>query len=197
MWRALRISVLLIALIVVAGVTWGDRFRTTRWTETLWVGVFPVNGDGSRTVDEYIAGLDSADFRDIEVFFAQEGAVHGLRLEQPVRMDLHPAVSRPPPQLDAGAGFLARASWILRLRYYGWRMAGDTFADVRVFLVYHDAERTQVAPDSRGLQRGLMAVAHVFATESMAAQNNIVVAHEVLHTLGASDKYDPASNLPL
>jgi hypothetical protein len=31
----------------------------------------------------------------------------------------------------------------------------------------------------------------------MAAQNNIVVAHEVLHTLGASDKYDPASNLPL
>ena len=27
--------------------------------------------------------------------------------------------------------------------------------------------------------------------------NNVIIAHEFLHTLGASDKYDPADGLPL
>lgn len=31
----------------------------------------------------------------------------------------------------------------------------------------------------------------------MAKQNNVVIAHEFLHTLGATDKYDPATNQPL
>ena len=28
-------------------------------------------------------------------------------------------------------------------------------------------------------------------------ENNIVIAHELLHTVGASDKYDPRTNQPL
>ena len=31
----------------------------------------------------------------------------------------------------------------------------------------------------------------------MSRQNNVVIAHEFLHTLGATDKYDPATNQPL
>jgi hypothetical protein len=31
----------------------------------------------------------------------------------------------------------------------------------------------------------------------MASQNNIVITHEFLHTLGASDKYDFANNQPV
>jgi hypothetical protein len=31
----------------------------------------------------------------------------------------------------------------------------------------------------------------------MAGSNNIVVAHEMLHTLGATDKYDPNTGAPL
>jgi hypothetical protein len=30
----------------------------------------------------------------------------------------------------------------------------------------------------------------VFATDEQRAQNNVVIAHELLHTLGATDKYD-------
>jgi hypothetical protein len=43
----------------------------------------------------------------------------------------------------------------------------------------------------------MIGVVHAFASRSQAAQNNVVIAHELLHTLGATDKYDPASNLPL
>jgi hypothetical protein len=31
----------------------------------------------------------------------------------------------------------------------------------------------------------------------MSGSNNVVIAHEILHTLGASDKYDPATLAPL
>jgi hypothetical protein len=31
----------------------------------------------------------------------------------------------------------------------------------------------------------------------MSGTNNVVILHEMLHTLGATDKYDRASNMPL
>jgi hypothetical protein len=31
----------------------------------------------------------------------------------------------------------------------------------------------------------------------MTGSNNIVITHEMLHTLGATDKYDPSSGAPL
>ena len=30
----------------------------------------------------------------------------------------------------------------------------------------------------------------------MTRQNNVIITHEFLHTLGATDKYDPATNRP-
>jgi hypothetical protein len=47
------------------------------------------------------------------------------------------------------------------------------------------------------MQKGLLGVVHTFAQRSMAGSNSIVIAHELLHTLGATDKYDPASGAPL
>ena len=38
---------------------------------------------------------------------------------------------------------------------------------------------------------------HVFASRAQADENKIVIAHELLHTVGATDKYDPATNQPL
>jgi hypothetical protein len=40
-------------------------------------------------------------------------------------------------------------------------------------------------------------VVHAFASEKMAARNNVVIAHEMLHTLGASDKYDLSNGQPI
>jgi hypothetical protein len=40
-------------------------------------------------------------------------------------------------------------------------------------------------------------VVHAFASREHRGGNNVVIAHEILHTLGASDKYDPATLAPL
>jgi hypothetical protein len=46
------------------------------------------------------------------------------------------------------------------------------------------------------LRKGLIAVANVFADRSARGSNQVVFAHELLHTLGATDKYDPHNGLP-
>ena len=68
---------------------------------------------------------------------------------------------------------------------------------IRIFVLYHDPSFTRSVPHSVGMQKGLIGVVHAFADRGMTGANNVVIAHEILHTLGASDKYDLASLAPL
>jgi len=197
MWRVLRIGILSTILAFVALGAYVDRWRTTDWNNTLWVGVFPVNADGRDATEAYISRLMADDFRDVEAFFAREAGAFGVGLDRPVRVQLYPAVDEAPPWLDPGAAVPARMWWSLRTRYYSWRVAGDGLADIRVFVLYHDPEHTFAVPHSLGLQKGLLGIVHAYAGTAFDATNNVVLAHEVLHTLGATDKYDPATTQPL
>ena len=47
-----------------------------------------------------------------------------------------------------------------------------------------------------GLTKGLIGVVYAFAAPEMNGENNVVIAHELLHTLGATDKYRPADDAP-
>jgi hypothetical protein len=62
---------------------------------------------------------------------------------------------------------------------------------------YHDPAVSPRLPHSTGLQKGLIGVVNAFAASDLEGSNNVVIAHELLHTLGATDKYDPSGNLPL
>ncbi len=200
MWRNLRIAVLLLVLIWAAGHTWLERIGSKRWQEPLWVGIFPVNADGSQAAQSYIAGLDEREFGDIEKFVAREAHRYGKTLEQPVHIALYPQVSHMPPQLQHDAGMLGIMVWSLRLRWFAWRsidLGGRAPPRVRLFVLYHDPQLLQIIPDSHGMQKGLLGVVHAFALSSMAGSNSIVITHELLHTLGATDKYDPGSGKPL
>lgn len=196
MWRALRIAILLLALLVALGVTWGDRYRTTRWQDTLWIGVFPVSADGRPATARYIAGLGPGQFAAIEAFFAREAAAFGVGIERPVKVVKFPQVTEAPPVLAPGAGALGHALWSLRARLYAWREAREAVADIRVFVLYHDPAHAVAVPHSLGLQKGLLGFVHAWASNDMTEANNVVIAHEVLHTLGATDKYDAATNQP-
>src|SRR5690606_4118315 len=69
-------------------------------------------------------------------------------------------------------------------------------ADIVVFAQYHDGDAEPVLDRSLALEKGLVAVANLFADAGARGANQVVLAHEILHTLGATDKYDPATNLP-
>jgi len=58
MWRGLRIAFLTLVLVVVAGQALIDRFSTSSWKRTVYVGAFPVGADGSPVTRDYLAQLD-------------------------------------------------------------------------------------------------------------------------------------------
>jgi hypothetical protein len=198
-WKALRIAVLLLVLIIVAAGAWLDRKGSTSWKEPLWVGIYPINADGSASADRYIDSLSEATFADIETFFEREGPRFKAGLAQPVHMVLYPRSSQLPPSLPQGASRLSVMLWSLKLRWFASRASaapGRAPPRVRLFVLYHDPQSLTSVPDSHGMQKGLVGVIHAFADKSMARTNNVVVAHELLHTLGATDKYVDGTGQP-
>ena len=68
--------------------------------------------------------------------------------------------------------------------------------DIQIFAIYQPGLAGRALPDSVGLTKGLYAIANLYADHSAAGANDVVIAHELLHTLGATDKYDPATGRP-
>jgi hypothetical protein len=199
-WKTIRITVLLIVLVIVAGRTWLDRVESQSWKNPLWVGIYPLNADGSPTAQTYIDELAQGDFTAIETFFEREAHRFGVTLDQPIHVELYPEGKQLPPQLSPETGPLGVIWWSLKMRWFALhasKVSGRTPSRIRIFVLYHDPISLQTMPDSHGLQKGLIGVVHAFAAKSMAGSNNIVIAHELLHTLGATDKYDLGTGAPL
>lgn len=196
----LRKSLLLYILILVAGGSWLVTQRSTSWTEPLWVAIYPISADASGQSAKYMESLDHATFAAIETFIAEEAKHYGVALAQPVRVVLGNRVTEQPPAPPEAGNVLQVMLWSLRLRYWTWRVdKGDAPppSDVEIYVRYFDPESHPVLAHSLGLQKGLVGVVNAFASRRQAGSNNVVIAHELLHTLGASDKYDPATNQPL
>jgi len=197
-FKTLRILILLAILVVVGAGTWLARLRTTAWDLPLRVAIFPINADASSATDRYIRSLTVDAFEPIAAFTRQEGARYGLALSTPVEVFLAPEIGRVPPLPPFGGNALRVALWSLQMRYWAWVNAAydGPKPHVRVFVLYHDPDRVTRLSHSLGLQKGLIGVVNAFAFEKQAAQNDVVIAHELLHTLGATDKYDPRTNQP-
>jgi hypothetical protein len=65
-----------------------------------------------------------------------------------------------------------------------------------MFVLYHDPALTPTVPHSLGLMKGLIGVVYAFAAPEMNGENDVVIAHELLHTVGATDKYDFVDDSP-
>lgn len=199
MWKTIRIVILLALLGAVAGNALLERARTHQWDRPVRVGLFPVAGDASPATAAYVRSLKHEEFADIEAFFANEAKRLQLGLDTPISVELYPDPGLAPPPMPVGGNPVAVIWWSLGMRLYAWRHGqapdGGT-PPIRIFLVYHDPALSPQVPHSAGLEKGLLGVTHVFATSRMRGDNNIVIAHELLHTLGATDEYDARTNLP-
>jgi hypothetical protein len=195
-----RLALLLAVLAFVALSAWLDHARSTDWNDPLRVTIYPIAAEGDAHTRNYLATLTDSDFDDTEAFFARQAREHGVALEEPFRIRLSGAAPGLPPAPPASPGPFSVALWSLKLRFWAARVAwNDSLPkpDIQVFAIYHAPSATQAAPDSLGLSKGLMAITHLFAGREAAGSNQVVLAHELLHTLGATDKYDPATGQPL
>lgn len=194
----LRLALLLAVLAFVALGAWLDRARSRDWDAPLRVTVYPIATAGE--VREYVRALEPDDFAAITAFLQEQSQLYDLALAEPVRVRVSHAAGESPPTLGDRPGVLSAMWWSLRMRFWAARVAWNDplpDPDVQVFALYHRGVGAAAVPDSVGLSKGLMAVAHLYADPDAAATNQVVLTHELLHTLGATDKYDRATGLPL
>jgi len=190
MHRNIRILILLVVLLFVAGLTLYERSRARDWSRPLQVSIYPVALDASST--GYVHSLSVDDFREIGDFLQAEAARWKKPSVPAPQFNLRPAVTRLPP-LGRPTSGLESIAYTLKLRWYVFRNTPfrENFGTVRVFVLYHPLIFDKALPHSLGLKKGLVGLVHAFADKSQQRQNSVVLAHELLHTLGATDKYGP------
>lgn len=200
MLRRLRIATLLYVLGFVAAAQFFTARNAADWDAPLWVDIYAVPGDDAAETRRFIDGLNAADFAATEAFFAREAKRYGIRLEQPFKLRFIGEHKGELPQLGAEAGWTDVLWWSLRMRWLAarvrWQADGPS-GDIVVFAVFHEPEEGAALDRSTALHKGLIAVAHLFASREARGTNQVVLAHELLHTLRATDKYSPASNTPI
>lgn len=198
MFKALRIFILLTILVIVAASTYLTKIRTTDWDTALWVSIYPINGDNSRAAKNYIKKLSSKDFHGIEEFLTEEGKYYKIPIIKPININVAPEIFELPPTPPNNRSLFDVMIWSLKLRYWAYTNNTDSGPppDVQIFIVYNDPAINQKLPHSLGLEKGLIGVVNVFAGKRFTRRNNVVVAHEFLHTLGAKDKYNYATGYP-
>ncbi len=197
-FRRLRILLLLAVLAGVIGFTWLDRFIVRGWRGPLDVAVIPVNGDGSGGSAAAIRALKAHDFADINAFLEREVARYGVKQAPAMQITLLPELKQRPPAPPRDGSVLKTMFWSLKLRWWVYRQTDEWLPQpgrIKLFLLYHEPQDGVALEHSLGIEKGLIGVVHVFSDPAQARQNNIVIAHELLHTLGASDKYD-AGGMP-
>jgi len=143
LWRALRIAVLAYLLVMVAVTAWLTKARSTDWDDTLYVAIYPVNGDHSDTSRDYIAALDVSEFNAIPEFFEHEGTRYGIDLTHLVAIDLGAEIPEAPPAPPTDGNPVAIAWWSLELRWFAWRTEMDQSLptpDIRMFVAYYDPQ---------------------------------------------------------
>ncbi len=189
----IRITLLLGCLAAVAATSAHQREHTRNWEQSIEVTVFPINADNSVKTDNYIMELTDTDFSIINRWGVREAERHGLPLQKPFNVTLGDTVYALPPAFPEQANSLSVLLWGLKFRYWAWRNTPDDgggLTRVRMFVLYQTGSDGIPLRHSLGLEKGLIGLIHAFSSKRQTQQNNVVIAHELLHTVGAQDKYD-------
>lgn len=186
-------------LIGVALGSWLTSKRSTSWEHPLWIAIYPINADNSNITQQYIDRLELDSFQSITEFMSEEAEEFSLPLKHPFTLKLAPQVRSLPPEPPRSGAVWEIMLWSLKLRY--WAYKSNTYQGpaphIRIFVKYYNVKDQQPLAHSLGLQQGMLGIVNAFAINKMTNANAMVITHEILHTLGATDKYDLSTGLPI
>ncbi|NOQ93567.1 MAG: hypothetical protein GQ547_02900 [Methylophaga sp.] len=200
-FRNLRVVILLLLLASAAVYTKEQRLSTTSWYQPIDVVIYPINGDNTPETARYIQKLNIKNIDDIEHFFIRSAKKYRLLVDKPITVTFGSSINTHPPRPPADRNaMLAVMLWSMKLRYWAYKNTPDDISNknrIRLYVLYHQGSAHEALDHSLGLQKGLIGIIHAYAKQTQNKQNSIVMAHEILHTVGASDKYSPQNNQPV
>ena len=86
------------------------------------------------------------------------------------------------------------------MRWWSWRQSfGDDLVspDIQMFVLYHSLNGNNELGISVGMRKGRYGIVKAYAKRALQASNHVVFTHELLHVLGATDKYVLSTGEPI
>ena len=204
MWKKIRIFILLLILATVIQNQWLDK-ADKNWKKSIYVALYPINADGSVAADKTIQALKQDDFLASRDYVEAQSRYYGLTLYHPFEFRLGETVNSLPPLPPKPATILNTISWSLQFRWWAWGNSPNQLKtgekmvkpDIRLYLLFNDPVTHPKLSHSTALNKGRIGLVNLFATDDYLSQNQVIMTHELLHTLDATDKYSFADNMPV
>lgn len=198
--KKLRIAFL---LAILAAVVWvaatGRPAPPPDWDEPLKVVIYPYNADGSEVAQRFIAELTLEDFLPVADFFIEQAARYELPLERPFDLALGAQIDDAPMLPPSTRGYLTRVRWGLSVRWWHFRFRDQVNKpDIIVIAHYLDPDSQPEMLHSVAIAEYRVALTRLLASQQdyQNQQSLVIMAHEILHTVGATDLYDPFTRAP-
>jgi hypothetical protein len=199
-FKLMRVVLLLSVLFVILVSTWMTEKRMAAWERPILVTVYPIVADDTPAVRQFVDRFDAPAFEEINTFISNQSQPYGFTVTPAFRFQFaRPGYTLPPPvpgQFDQAAiGW-----WSLKMRWWSWMrdLEDDLVSpDIQMFVLYHSLGGENEAGISVGMRKGRYGLVKAYALNSMKEINLIVFTHEMLHVLGATDKYVLSSGEPI
>lgn len=195
-WKIMRVMILLIVLASVAMNAWRDKNQD--WSQPIFVVLYPINADQSQISQQYIQQLDTHHLDGITEYLQQQAQQY---TSKPIQFyfRLGQQIQTLPPAVPENSSMINVVLWSLKFRYYAWKNQQNLGfkPSVSLFLTYYDPKQNPVLHHSTALENGRIGIVNLFSAKEQAAQNKVVITHELLHAFGAMDKYDLLTGQPL
>ena len=196
----MRVVFLLSILFIILASTWMTEKQMAAWDRPILVTVYPIIADEDRATARFVKDIDTDDFREVNRFFTRASQPYGFTVTPAFRFQLAPVSAKRPPPVPQQFNTAAIAWWSLRMRWWAWTQGlqdGLISPDIQMFVLFHSLNGNNEVGISVGMRKGRYGIVKAYAREPLQPQNLVVFTHEMLHVLGATDKYVLSTGEPI
>jgi len=199
-FKLMRVVLLLSILFVIVVGTWITEKRMAAWDRPILVTVHPIVADDRPDTLRFARGIDAESFRAVNRFFDGQSRPYGFEVTPAFRFQVAPVTQDVPPVVPGQFDFVAIGWWSLRMRWWSWMRElrdGLIQPDIQMFMLLYSAGGDSELGISVGMRKGRYGIVKAYAAESAQSRNQVVFTHELMHVLGATDKYALTSGEPI
>ena len=199
MFKAIRISLLLLVLVTVASTVLIQRDVAADWQGLIDIRIIPVVADDKPQTLKYVNKLSVRQFKDIEPFLVSQANKYNVDLDNGLSIKLENSISDVPPEVPGHeSSKLEIIIWSLKLKWWAWqhRLDDHRIRQIRLYVLYQSPDKNVALPHSTGLQNGLLGLVNARATKQQSSLHQVIITHELMHIFGAHDKYNINNGMP-
>lgn len=199
-FKLMRVVALLSILFVILVGAWMTEKQMAAWERPILVTIYPIVADEQRATLRFTKDIDESDFDPVNSFFSYASGPYGFNVTPAFRFQVAAVTEEMPPLVPEQFNTAAIAWWSLKMRWWAWRQQlGDGLVtpDVQMFVLFHSLNGNNEVGISVGMRKGRYGIVKAYARDSLQNGNLVVFTHELLHVLGATDKYVLSTGEPI